>query len=476
VNSSLSLLSALLLIAIFPRFNLTWLAPVALTPLLIACARETSWKRRALNGWAAGFVFWFGICYWIQFVLAVHGGLDLWLSWVTFFLFAILKGLHMALFALLAGFVIRRWWAVPAIAALWTGIERTHGPLGFAWLDLGNAGIDMALPMRLVPYVGVYGISFVFATLACAVALVLLRRPRELAWLAPLLVLLLLPSLAAPGAATDSVRVVQPNIDTEMEWTVASLAQEEDRLASMSRSANQQLIVWPEAPAPFYPSNPDFRGFTAEIARKANSDLLFGGVGHTKEGAPLNSAFLVQSNGELAGEYDKIKLVPFGEFVPPPFGWVNRITKEAGDFVPGNKIVVFQTSGHGLGAFICYESAFPDLVRAFARDGAELLVNLSNDGYFGKSAAREQHLSLVRMRAAENRRWILRATNDGITAMINPTGHVTERLPPYQELASEMRFGYESVVTPYTRYGDWFAWMCLGIGLLAAALRVTRLI
>ncbi len=129
----------------------------------------------------------------------------------------------------------------------------------------------------------------------------------------------------------------------------------------------------------------------------------------------------------MVERYDKIKLVPFGEFVPDIFGWVNRITKEAGDFAPGERVVEFPVNGHRIGAFICYESAFPDLVRQFASDGAEVLVNLSNDGYFGHSAAREQHLELVRMRAAENRRWILRATNDGITATIDPAGRVAFR-------------------------------------------------
>ncbi len=137
--------SAILLILIFPRFNLTWLAPVALTPILIACAMEGSWKRRFRNGWLAGFVFWFGVCYWIQFVLEVHGGLGRWGGWGTFTLFAVLKGLHLAIFAALAGFLMPRPWAIPAVAALWSGIERTHGPLGFTWLQLGNAGIGMPL-------------------------------------------------------------------------------------------------------------------------------------------------------------------------------------------------------------------------------------------------------------------------------------------------------------------------------------------
>jgi apolipoprotein N-acyltransferase len=471
VNLGLSLLSALLLIAIFPRLHLAWLAPVVLTPLLVACARETSWKRRFLNGWVAGFVFWGGVCYWIQFVLEVHGGLGRWLAWLTFLLFAILKGLHLAVFAAAAGLVLSRWWAIPAIAGLWTGLEWTHGTFGFAWLDLGNAGIGMPIAMRLAPFTGVYGLSFVFAMLAGAVALVILRRPRlELAWLAPLLVLPALPALPAPMRATESVEVVQPNIDTEAEWTVESLSQLEQHLAALSRGSGSPLIVWPEAPAPFYPSSPDFRQFIAAVARGSHADLLFGGVGRTPSGEPLNSAFLVDSGGSVMDRYDKIKLVPFGEFVPQPFGWVNRITKEAGDFAPGNRIVVFPVDGHRLGTFICYESAFPDLVRRFALQGAEVLVNLSNDGYFGRSAAREQHLEIVRMRAAENRRWILRATNDGITAMIDPAGRVTERLQPYRELASVMHFSYVEDITPYTSHGDWFAWGCLGLaGILLVA-------
>jgi apolipoprotein N-acyltransferase len=138
-------------------------------------------------------------------------------------------------------------------------------------------------------------------------------------------------------------------------------------------------------------------------------------------------------------------------------------------------VVELPVDGHKIGAFICYESAFPDFVREFARDGAEVLVNLSNDGYFGHTAAREQHLSLVRMRAAENRRWILRATNDGITATVNPAGRVVYRAPPYRELASDVTYRYSSQTTPYTRYGDWFAWSCLIAGFLLASLEIWKL-
>jgi apolipoprotein N-acyltransferase len=458
--------------------------------LLIACAREVGWKMRFLQGWAGGFVFWFGVCYWIQFVLEVHGGLGRWGGWATFLLFAILKGLHMAVFTALAGFLmsssrVNGLWAMPVVAALWTGLERTHGELGFTWLQLGNAGVDMDITLRLAPYTGVYGLSFVFAMLGCALALAAMRRPRvQLSWLAALLLLPVLPDLPARTAGTEAVLVVQPNIDSETQFTEGSLAVLERNLAVLSRPAGAGspgavlpgigLIVWPEAPAPFYLSSDAFRNYAGAIARASHSYFLFGALGTAPDGAPLNSGVMEGPDGVVLDRYDKINLVPFGEFVPPVFGWVNRITHEAGDFEPGRRVVTFPVDGHKLGVFICYESAFPDLVRQFTNAGAQVLVNLSNDGYCGTSAAREQHLSLVRMRAAENRRWILRATNDGITALVDPGGRVIERLPILQQMSATMRVNYENSLTPYARHGDWFAWGCLGLGLAGAVAGMLR--
>jgi apolipoprotein N-acyltransferase len=469
VNFSLSLLSALLLVLVFPRFGLAWLAPVALAPLLVACAREPSWLRRFLSGWISGAVFWGSVCYWIQFVLEVHGGMGFWGGWGTFLLFALYKGLQMGVFAMLAGPLMRAPWAIPAAAALWTGIEATHGPLAFAWLDLGNAGLGMPLPLRLAPLVGVYGLSFVFAMTGCAVALIILKRPRrELLWLSPLLLLFLAPPVPAPAAGTQTALVVQPNVDTEAEWTVESLRALERNLALLSRTNGADLIAWPEAPAPFYPSSPDFREFIGSVARASHTHLLLTAVPRNDQAAPLNSAVMVDPSGAIIGQYDKVHLVPFGEYVPPLFDFVNRITKEAGDFAPGNRVVTFPVNGHRIGAFICYESAFPGFVRQFTRAGAAVLVNLSNDGYFGGGAGREQHLAIVRMRAAENRRWILRATNDGITAMIDPAGRVTAALPQYRQVSSKMTYSYSNESTAYVRHGDWFAWSCLAAGMASA--------
>jgi apolipoprotein N-acyltransferase len=429
VNLGLSLASAVLLVLLFPPFNFTWLAPFALGPVLVACAREQSWQRRWFNGWAAGALFWCGVCTWIQFVLDVHGGMGRWGGWGGFVLFGLYKGLPMAVFAALAGWLMKRWWAIPAVAALWTGIERMHGPQGFAWLDLGNAGINMPVPMRLAPITGVYGLSFVFAMLGCAVAGIALRRPRgELAWLLPLPLLLVLPPAPPPAAPVARALVVQPNIDTELTWTTDTLRDTEQKLALLSRASGASMVLWPEVPAPFYPSDAAFREYIAQIAERSQTHFLLGVVDYNSAREPLNSAIMLTPSGTVLDRYDKMNLVPFGEFIPPLFSWVNRITHEVGDFVPGNRVVVFPVDDHRVGAFICYESALPGFVRQFVRAGAEVLVNLSNDGYFGHSAAHEQHLAIVRMRAAENRRWIIRATNDGITAIIDPRGRVTERL------------------------------------------------
>jgi apolipoprotein N-acyltransferase len=488
LNYLLALASAALLSLIFPGPDIVWLAPVALTPLLIAAAREPKAWKRFLQGWVAGIVFWFGTCYWIQFVLEVHADMGRWGGWGTFLLFCVLKAIHLGLFTLFAGYLMTRWYAIPAVAALWVGLERTHGTFGFAWQTLGNAGIDMPLPLRLAPYVGVYGLSFVFAMLATAVALLILgrRRKREYAWLLALGIVFLLPPIPRRAPGTDTAVVLQPNIDEEADWNTDSLGalEQHDSVESIQYALEPgkppaHIVIWPEAPAPFYYyTDPGFQQSATNLARITHAWFLFGTVAFNRNGSPLNSAVLLAPNGQLVDRYDKMYLVPFGEFVPPLFSFVNRVSKQTGDFAPGTRVVVSPFGKHRLGTFICYESAFPHLVRQFARNGADILVNISNDGYFGHSAAREQHLGLVRMRAVENRRWIVRATNDGITAVVDPGGRIVARLPLYKDMAARVRFGYVEQTTPYTRHGDWFAWgsLCAAFALsvLAVAPRYRR--
>jgi len=307
--------------------------------------------------------------------------------------------------------------------------------------------------------------------MSAVVACLILRRGRKhLYWLAIVPALLLLPELPAREAPSETALVVQPNMDPEQQWTNATANAERDHLIEESRKGSlegsEKLIIWPESPGPLYfYRDPAFHREAMQLAQSEHAYFLFGTVAETREDAPLNSAVLLRPDGQLVDRYDKINLVPFGEFVPRIFGFVNRITQEAGDFAPGSRIVVFPMGEQRLGVFICYESVFPDEVRQFVKGGANLLINISNDGYFGHSAAREQHLEIARMRAVENRRWLIRSTNDGITAAIDPAGRIDERIPPYRELVEHMHFAFRSGTTFYTDYGDWFAWGCL----LAAA-------
>jgi apolipoprotein N-acyltransferase len=481
LNWLLALGSAALLIFTFPKFSIVWFAPVALAPLLVAMAREPRWPRRFLLGWGAGVVYWFGVCYWIQFVLSFHGGLGDAAGWAVFLLFAVAKALHMGVFGALAGVLMRRWWAAPSVAALWVAVEVTHGPLGFAWLALGNAGVDMGIPMRLAPFTGVYGLSFVFALMAAALALAAIGRPRvQLLWLAPILLLTLLPALPPAQRGRETALLVQPNISETEQWTAASVDAMQRRQVMLSlRGALSEpgqppsIIVWPEVPAPlYYFEDAVLRGYVDNLARAAKAHVLLGIVAHTPGGAPLNSAALVSPEGVPVSRYDKVNLVPFGEFVPWPLGFANKISTELGDFAAGKRVVVSPVGTHQIGTFICYESVFPNFVRKFAAGGAEVLFNISNDGWFGKSAAREQHLSMVRMRAAENRRWILRSTNDGITAAIDSAGRLRGTLPLYTEATSVTGFSYVRAQTVYTKFGDWFPLLCAMLavlGLVAAS-------
>jgi apolipoprotein N-acyltransferase len=479
LNYALAALTGLLLVLIYPRFSIPLLAPFAVAPLVYALLREWVPRHRFLLGYTAGLVYWTGVNYWIHFVISVHGGLGNGVGAVGFVLFVLLRAIPLGLFGLLAGVLVQRPFAALAVPALWVAIERIPWLFHYTWLQLGNAGIDMSVPMRLAPITGVYGLSFIFAALGTAVALVAFRRRRtQLFWLAPLVILPFLPALPGPERPSESAVSVQPNIPERDDWTVALARRTQLEMESLSLqsalSAAQpkpRLILWPEVPAPvYYLEDSPFRDRVNALAGTTQANVLIGTVAHNEHGAPLNAALMVSPEGRPTGRYDKMFLVPFGEYIPFPFkGLLATIASEAGDFEAGTRVVVFEAGKERVGAFICYESAFPGLVRRFTSAGATVLTNLSNDGYFGGAAAREQHLSLVRMRAAENRRWILRSTNDGITASIDPAGRVVTVFPEFQAASGRLPFSYRSDLTLYARFGDVFAWSC---AVLAAVLLV----
>jgi len=467
--------TGLLLVVLFPAFHLALLAPLALVPLLVALSREPRPRRRFWLGCVAGWIFWGGTCYWIHGVLREHGRVPAAGALALFVAFFLVKGLHLGVFGWLAGALLSRPrpWAAPAVAAVWTALEGSHPYTGFTWLMLGNAATDMAAIPRLAPLTGIGGLSFLLALMNAVVALTILRRPRvHLAWLLAAPALYLLPPLPGPERGRHMARLVQPNISqSEIDsrpWTRERAQEFASRLIELSSAEPAMarwldLIAWPENPAPLYfYDDPIYRLRAESLARQRQARLALSTVAFrdTERLEPLNSAVLLGPDGGQAARYDKIHLVPFGEFVPWPLGrLVQKVTREAGDFVAGDRVVVAQADGRRIGTFICYESVFGGAVRQFVAGGAELLINLSNDGWFGRSAAREQHLLIARMRAMENARWLLRATNTGVTAAIDPAGRIRASLAADRPAALDASFNYDSSVTPYARWGDWFWWL-----------------
>jgi apolipoprotein N-acyltransferase len=216
----------------------------------------------------------------------------------------------------------------------------------------------------------------------------------------------------------------------------------------------------------------------SSLAREANAPIIVGNIGMKRStdnprGYEIfNSASFVTREGEFSGRYDKMHLVPFGEYVPYKalFFFAKNLLNEVGTFKPGQNRMVFKSNGHRFGTFICYESIFGDEVRQFVRDGAEVLVNISNDGWYGDTSAPWQHLNMVRMRAIENHRWVLRATNTGVTASINPWGRVVAAAPRHIRTSIRVNFAYEQDMTFYAAHGDLFAYGCALATVIAVGL------
>jgi len=295
----LALFSGVLLVLLYPPFGFAALAPGALAPLCIALGREFRPAARFALGYATGLVLWAGVCWWIAPVLEVHGGMGAFGGWGSFALFCLLKSIHYGVFGLLAGVLIRHWYGPPAVALLWAVLERSQEPLTlFGWLMLGDAGIDMSLPLRLAPVAGVYAISFLFALSACCFAVILLQYNRKHAlWAFLALGPALLPELPLRLPAHAHAAVVQPNLPASMDWTAEAYAAAKSELAALSRRAIEEgpvdAVIWPETPGPmYYSTDPDLRARVAEVSAAARAPVVRVVPAEERGGEPSLTAFV----------------------------------------------------------------------------------------------------------------------------------------------------------------------------------------
>jgi len=499
VRYALSALSGVLLALCFPRFNLPWLVWIAPLPLLLAVSHEPRLRRAYLLGALAGAVFLAGSVYWFAGVMENYGHVSAPAALVVMALFLIVDSSYWGFFALTTAWLARRSGRLALIASpfVWVAMDlaQTYGYFGgFPWNLLGYAVQPNGL-RQLASITGVYGLSFLALTTAALAVAVLISeptsRPRAAAvlalWIAGLIISNRLFAPPPPRAGQERAILVQPNIpldESAEDWApwkdpdrlnrLVSLTL--DKLGQMPPGTTPPLLAWSENPAPFYfGRDPVFRGAVEKLARDAGAYLIVGAVNFVggDESRPLNSAVALDPSGNVVVQYAKIHLVPFGEYVPV---WldhlVGKITSQAGNFVPGSSYAAARGSQGSIGIFICYEEIFPQLVRRLAPRGRGVLVNISDDAWYGDSSASYQTMDMSRLRAVENHRWLLRATNDGITSVIDPYGRVWETLPRHEQAALGSTFDYEGQETFYHAYGDVFGGLCLAAAGVAAAVRV----
>jgi apolipoprotein N-acyltransferase len=512
----LALLSGVLQILVFPKPNLYFLAWVAIVPLLYALLRGrggegemfdsegrslrpfTLWQG-FLIGWFCGIIWYLGTCYWVYPVMNTYGGLPAPVAVLITLGYGLIMGVHHGIFGMLVVLMARRSSAGnrrPLLLApfFWVAIElmRDH-IIGVPWIPLGGSQIDNIPFARIAQTTGVYGLSFAIMLVNCAfVAAMLLygqRRKNLLISAAAAAVALQIGVFAKLPSfpATQQAVLVQENVPLldQPQWTpryfdetISSLARISVDASKPRRAAdNPGLIIWPESPAPFFIADPRLQQWLVAMAQDTNSYLVIGSLGETTptDGKQqlLNSALVMDPHGNMVGRYDKIHLVPYGEYVPYQnlLFFASKLTREVGDFARGTQRKVFDFNGTRASVFICYESIFPDEVREFTANGAQVLINISDDLWYGETGAPAQHLQMARMRAVENHRWILLSTNNGTTASIDPFGRVVKQAPRNVRTALVVPYSPQTEITLYTRYGDVFAWICVVISLLAALVR-----
>lgn len=496
----LTIFSAILQVAIFPLPNLYVLSWIAVAPLLIALLRTRRSQQLQLEGnikliparplqgfilgYACGILWYGGSCYWVYSTMKQYGGISAPGAFGLLVLFSLYLGLYHAAFGLAISLFARRSVRTALVLApfTWVAIELARTRIsGFPWDLLGIAQVDNIPLTRLARITGAYGISceIMIVNTAFAAALLVRRQRRTsllLAAVAAAFVLQIARWVPAPPVPADHVAMlVQENVPVidNADWTHQYFEDTVTDLAKISRTVpsgerlliRPDLIAWPESPAPFYDSDPAFRADLSGLAKSAQAWIVVGNIatqGQRQSQEFFNAASLVGPDGQWLARYDKVHLVPFGEYVPFKrwLSFAGGLTKEVGDFSRGVSRTPLQAGDKKLGIFICYESIFPDEVRQFAQQGAQVFVNISNDGWYGDSGAYAQHLKQARMRAIENDRWLLRDTNTGVTASIDPLGRVVEQVPRKVRIGLAAPYGLISETAFYSRHGDWFAYAC----------------
>ena len=482
--------SAILLVLIFPRFNFETLAWVAFIPIFMAIEGKTP-QCSALLGFVTGMIFYtFGLN-WVNNTLINYGNLPQVVSFMVLGLLAAYLSLFMALFCYLMRTVCKNNQGLFYVfgPVLWTALEyirSTHSEFGFSWLGLGYSQFKTLPVIQMAEITGVYGVSWLIMLVNAGLYLTFKTWGKMGVRFLSVTVLVFAcwwgyGNLAIKRLKTDTpsnltVGLIQGNIEQFMKWNPLNQNLVMNKYRDLTLKAAQSqphLIVWPETAMPFYYNQyPAGTEFVKDLARQTQTPILLGSpYKENKDGKIIhyNSAYLVTEAGETQKRYDKIHLVPFGEFVPfrKLLFFVEKLVEMIGDFGRGTEATVFDVAGHHAGISICYEMIFPDLIRQSVKNGADFLVNITNDAWFGKSAASYQHRSMGALRAVENRVPIVRAANTGVSGTIDADGSLRDETELFVDSAQITTISpRQGGLTFYTSNGDVFSWLCLTLTLL----------
>jgi apolipoprotein N-acyltransferase len=516
-NLSLAIFSGLLLVFAFPDWNFWSLGWVASAPLIMAVVREQRFWRSFFYGSIAGTIFYTGSSNWVTYSMHNYGGIPQWLCYVLLVILAAALGVFTGLFSGVLAFAVKHFggWAILAAPTVWVASEFARNEVtGVGWNALGYSQAFQPVVIQSARWGGVYAVSALMVATSAALvfALVYLERLRGFVVLSAAGVLVILAILYGsgtlpPNPATRSVpvAVIQPNVpisvepqnpNVEEELIAAHISLSEAAIKGNANGPNgtpdegndrAEVVIWPESPMSFqYERDDKLRARLAEFTRRNQVFLLLNGWGAApgtdNHDGVCNSAIVIAPSGEKISRYDKIALVPFGEYVPAraviPF--MDRIPALVADVTPGANVTVVEAGRTRLGATICFETIRPDIARQMRRQGASALVQLSNEGWFGPTAAARQMLAHAVFRAVENNVELIRATNSGLSAEISANGFVGGETGLFERATRRWRISAADEVggiTFYTAYGDVLAVACvaastlLALGALATGIR-----
>jgi len=480
----LPVLSGILLAASFPRMGQGWLAWAALIPLILFLDQAKSRRIAFYGGFLTGVIEFFILMRWIPNVLSHYGSLSPVFAWILYGLFVCV----LACYPAIACAVSKHWMLrcgnrlLLSFPLVWVLMEyaQTYAPLGgLPWLCAGYTQTKYLAILQIAEITGIYGISFLLLSFNTAIAWLILQKGRRWLDYTPLItaVLLIVVCLIFGQMRLGRWQMVKPGFQAAMLQGNISFDDPDAVLMDKSRYGyvrmadklapnKPDLLILPESPTPiFYQESYSYRRTMEQLSARYPLGLVLSNVNYRendRDSIYFNSAFFLDRNGVLTGIYDKIHLVPFGEYIPFEkfFFFAETISKDVGGFSSGTTYRTFNVGNHPANAIICFEAIFPGLVRRFVNIGSQLIINLANDGWYGISDAPYQHLEITRLRAIENRRYLLRATNSGISAIIEPTGRIQTSTGLMKKAVCLGKFDFIKEKTFYTQYGDVFVFLC----------------